>query len=115
TSFREIELHDRLAERHVFHDLVHGGLVVHLVGDVRVDADIGGVEHGEHLLVGHAPGEGHELGDAELPRERLHRFERSAAAHQAEVDVAAPEIEHDVACGPQQVVDAFLLSHHPDV
>src|SRR5437588_326597 len=44
TSFGEIELHDRLAERHVLHDLVHGGLVVHLVGDVGIDADIGGVQ-----------------------------------------------------------------------
>src|SRR5258706_6810552 len=45
----------------------------------------------------------------------LHLLERGAAAHQAEMHVRAPEIEHDVARGLQQVVDALLPSHHADV
>ena len=115
TPFREIELHDRLAERHVLHDLVHRRLVVQLVDDVAVDADVGGIEHRQHLAVGHAPRESHVVADAQLLRERLHLLERSAAAHQAEVDITAPEVEYDVAGGSQQVVDTLLLSHHADV
>jgi hypothetical protein len=66
-----------------------GALVVHLVGDVGIHADVCRVQHRQHLGIGHAPREGHVPGDAQLLRERLHLLERGAAAHEPEMDVLA--------------------------
>ena len=46
-----VELDDRLAERHVLHDLVHGGDVVHGRDAVWIDADVGRGQHGQELGV----------------------------------------------------------------
>ena len=50
-----VELHDRFAERHILHDLVHGRLVVHRVDPVGIDADVRGGQHFEQLRVGTRP------------------------------------------------------------
>ena len=48
TAFAQLELHDGFSQSHVFHDFVHGRLVVHLAGDIRIHAHVGGIEH-RHL------------------------------------------------------------------
>src|SRR5688572_10140218 len=111
----QVELHYRLAERHVFHDLVHGRDVVHLVGDVRVYADVRSVEHRQQLCIRHPAGEGDVVGHAELARQVLHLLQRGAAADQAEVDVGSLQLVHQVADRLQQQVDALLPAHDADV
>src|SRR5260221_68344 len=111
----EVELHDRLAERHVLHDLVHGRLVVHVVRDVGIHADVRGVEHREELGIRDAPRERHVIADAQAAREQLHLIERGASAHEPEMDIAAAVRVHDALHGAQQQVDAFLAPHDAHV
>src|SRR5690606_29951225 len=84
TTFRQVVLDDRLAERHILHDLVHRGLVVHLVCDVRIHAYVRRVEHREQYTVGNATGERHILVDVQLSGEALQRLELGTTPHQAE-------------------------------
>src|SRR5690606_14200720 len=115
TPLHEVVLYDRLAERHVLHDLVHRRLVIHFIGDIRIHADIGGVEHREQLAVRNSSREGHVSLDAELPRERLHRGKLRAAAYEAEMNIGPAELVHDVTRRLEQAVDAFLTPHDPDI
>ena len=114
-ALHQVELDDRLGQRHVFHDLVHGRLVVHVVGDIRIDADVGGIQHVQQIRIRHAPGEGDVIGDAQLHRQLPHAAERGAAAHQPEMHVRAPHDPDDVPRSLQQNVDSFLRAHHADV
>ena len=80
-----------------------------------IHADIGGVEHRQQLGVGHAAGEGHVVGDAELrarapasPRARCRRPRGRTGRRRGPGRARC-------AHGLQQQVDALLLAHHADV
>ena len=45
----QVELHHRLFQRHVFHDLVHRGYIVHRVFRIGGHADIDTVQNRQHL------------------------------------------------------------------
>ncbi len=113
--FREIELHDRLAERHVLEDLVHGRLVVHLVGAVRVHAHVRGAEHLPELLVRQASRELNVIGDAEPLAHLLQRGHLGAGADDDELHVGAAEVVAQMSGGLEQQIDAFLLADDADV
>ena len=91
----QVEGDDRAGHRHVLHDLVHRGLVVHLVDGVGIDADVGGVEHRQHFIVRNAAGKSHKIGDSQLRRKRGNRLLAIDQIHErlADPDVSREAVE----------------------
>ena len=115
TTLAEFELHDGLSQCHVFHDLVHGRLVVHRVHPVWIHAHIRRVEHFKKFPIGNPPRKSDVVCYAKFRRERLHILERWTITDDTEVNVVPPVIEHDRVHGVQEEIDTLLLTDHPDI
>src|SRR5581483_424063 len=83
--------------------------------DVRVHADIGGIEHRQQLRVRYPAGERHVGLDAKFSCIRTHCIELGAAAHQPEVHVFPLYDMNDVLDRAQQQINPLLLAHHTDI
>ena len=113
--FLHIELHDRFAERHVLHDLVHGGDVVHGRDTVGIDANIRCGQHGEELGVIDPAGEGDVIRDLHVLGHLLDRFELRAAAGHGKVNVfATPRVDR-VPNTREQQVETLCSADHADI
>ena len=111
----DVELDDRLGQRHVLHDLVHGGDVVHRRDAVGIYADIGRGQHGEELGVVDPAGESDVIRHLHRLGEPLHGLKLWPAAGHHELNVAtAPDID-GVADRREQQIDTFRPADHADI
>src|SRR5664280_1092355 len=114
-SFAEIELHDRLAQRHVLHDLVHRRDVIHAVRLVRVHAYVRRSQHGTEVLVRQATREVDVLSKAKVCHPLAESFQLRASTYGDELNVRPSQLVHYPVRSVDKVVKAVLDPHDPDV
>ncbi len=112
---RIVELHDRLGQRHIFHDFIHRRFIVHRIHFIRVDADIGRIQHRQQFAVRHPPRELHIVRHSFAHRKRFHLLKGRAASDQCKMDVRAPQFMHDAFCRRDEILNSFLLPDHADI
>ena len=111
----QVERHDRKAEGHVLHRLVHRRDVVEGVERIGAQPEVGRGEHLAHEVVGDTTGQVDGVGETELVAAADQVVVAVAGPHERERDVVAPEpVDHDVG-GAEREVDAVLRAHDAEV
>ena len=105
---------DRLAKRHVLHDLDHRGDVIHFTGFVRIDANVGCRQNLQELFIGNPAGEIKHVAELLVLQHFPQPGQSRPPADASEMNVATPQV-FEVERHVQENVQTFLDADRPDV
>jgi hypothetical protein len=91
TPLRQVELHDRLAERHVLENLVHGGFVIHFISAIGIHAHVRRAHDLPQRGIRNTAGELDTVLDRKLTSQLAHGRKLRAVADDDKLHVVAVE------------------------
>src|SRR5271165_2734080 len=114
STFFQIELHDGLAQGHVFHDLDHCGHVVHFAWLIRIDADIGCGENLQQLFVGNPSCEVEHIVETLILCHLPEVSQSRPTTYTSEMNITTSRL-FDMQRHIKQDVKALLYAHGSDI
>src|SRR5579863_1455200 len=113
-ALRPLELHNGLAQGHVFHDFDHGRHTVHVAGPVWIDAHVRSRQDLQQFCIRDIPGKRHRVFQLlfldHLSKARQFR----PSSDTGEINIAASRV-FDSQGHSEKNVQPILTVHHPDI